>query len=167
MRSTSKWSLIFICFLLVATPADAVDYREWIPVLPDSIDGMASAGESRGVNADMNGQSFSSLRQKYGKDGDREILLTIVSGDTAPQIREFRTMTRFRMENEKQLIKSLDIYGNKAVLKLDKNDREGSLYILVEEKTMVVIEAGNAASEKEMRDLAGAVPLDRIADVVR
>ena len=71
--------LISICFLLVSVSVYATDYKQWIPLLPETLGGLAQSGKPEGVNMEMGGQSWSSLQQKYSNNSEN-ISMMIVSG---------------------------------------------------------------------------------------
>ena len=72
MRKSIPTLIIILGFLLVSSAANAFDYKNWIPLLPESIDGMEKHGEMEGMNREKGGQSWSVLRQKYSdEDGNR------------------------------------------------------------------------------------------------
>jgi len=57
--------MIAISLIIVSTAANAFDYKNWIPLLPESIGGIEKHGDPSGMNMEKSGQSWSLLRQKY------------------------------------------------------------------------------------------------------
>jgi hypothetical protein len=168
MHRAFQTGLTGLClvFLLGWQAVEAADYRDWVPLLPDSLDGLEPAGEPEGVNAESGDRSWSSLRQRYSGGGGQEVTLNIVTGSQTPAHRQFQALSKLHIENEQQLIKSLDISGHKAVLNLNKQGNSGDLTIFLEPQTLVLIEAEPVADEKALTSLAAEIPLQEIGEQV-
>ncbi len=154
--------LISICFLLVSAPVYATDYKQWIPLLPETLGGLAQSGKPDGVNMEMGGQSWSSLQQKYSNNSEN-ISMMIVSGTIAPQAQAFQMMSQFQMETETEVIKALKVSGHKALFQLNKVENKGVLMISANEQALVILEAMSIADEKQMIKLSKDIPLEEIA----
>ena len=164
MRFISRAVLLaVVCFFAVVLAAGAMDYKNWLDLLPDKIDGLSPSGEPTGVNMESGGQQWSSLEQDYAGQGERQIRLIIVSGAMAPQVRTFQNMPQFNMESEVKLAKSLQVNGHRAFLELDKPDASGRVVVSVQEQTIVVVEAEPVETAEQMVSLAEEVPLGRFA----
>lgn len=161
-QATTILSCIFCLFLTVAI-THAADYKNWLDLLPASIDGLEKAGDPEGANMESGGKSWSSLEQDYAGDSNRHIDLVIVTGAMSPQVRTFNNMPDINMESEGKIAKSLEVSGYQAFLELNKNNSSGRLIIAVQEQTIVVIKADPVDGEKKLLSLADQVPLDRIA----
>lgn len=153
--------------LLAAPAANAIDYNDWIPLLPENIGGLDKQGETDGMNMEQSGQNWSALEQKYSDNGDNQVQLRIVSGSDAPGIREFEAMQKFSMENEKKEVKTLDVSGRKAVLELNKKGGKSNLMVSAGQQTIVILSTSSFDSEKDITSLADDVPFDKIADTTR
>ena len=155
-----------LCFVFLASPTSAAEYKDWIPLLPDRIDGLQRSGDPDGMNVQSEGRSWSTLEQGYG-DGSREdIKLTIVSGSMAPQVQQFQAMKQFSMEDEEKIVESLEVSGNNAVMELYKDGGKGTLLIAPQEKTIVILQADSVESKEKLVSLADDVPLSEIAAAV-
>ncbi|MFP4476689.1 MAG: hypothetical protein ACLFOY_14115 [Desulfatibacillaceae bacterium] len=159
--------LIGLCIMLLPALANAADYRDWKPLVPENIDGLEKSGSLDGANMDSGGQSWSTLRQRYSGDGEREIVLTIINGTNAPRVREFQAMPDFQVETEQRVARSLEVAGYDAFVEIDKRDGEGTLVLGVNPDTLVVVEAEPVADRDRMTSIAGDVPLDTIASQVK
>lgn len=167
MRVKSLILFISLCFLLASATVGAANYKNWMPFLPQSIDGMSKSAEPRGINMQSSDQSWSMLNQKYtGEDQDR-VTLTIVKGSVSPHMREFQSMEKFNMESGKEMVRSLEVSGYKAIVRLDKKNQNGILGIMVNQNSLVVIKADPAASEDRMVSLAKELPLEKIGEALR
>jgi hypothetical protein len=151
-----------ICVLLVALPASAADYKQWIPLLPMTLGGLPQSGQPNGVNMEMGENSWSSLEQKYSKQS-RTVQLTIVSGTAAPQAQMFQGLTKLEIETADELIRTIKIKGYQSVISLNKKRNQGSVMVGVKAHTLVIVEANQIADQSELTSLANQVPLARIA----
>ncbi len=152
-----------LCLLLVPSLADASDYKDWIPLLPDSIGGLSKSGDPDGANMEMSGQSWSTLQQRYAQDNGNDIELTIVAGAMAPQVRQFQSMRNFDLETDEKIAQTLKIAGRPAFFELYKGGGKGTLGIALQENAVMAIEADAVESKDGLISLADDVPLEDIA----
>lgn len=151
-------------FVLFSLTASATDYRDWVPLLPDSLGGMGRSGDPEGLNMDMSGQKWSSLQQQYSAgDGERSVELVIVRGKGAPQVANFQMMSTMKMETEDQIVKTLDVLGYKGLFNLAKKEKSGTLMISLSEEMLVVLDAEPITGEGEILKLAEQLPLAKFA----
>ncbi|MFP3980415.1 MAG: hypothetical protein ACLFUY_03395 [Desulfobacterales bacterium] len=167
MRKYITVFMIALGFILASSAANAFDYEDWIPLLPDSIGELDKQGEPEGMNMEESGQSGSTVEQEYSDGSGKDARLTILTGSGAPVIKEFKTLQKFNMETDERKVKTLEISGHKAVLDLDKKGGKSNLMISVQDKTLVVIGTKSFDSEKDLTSLGNDVPLSEIADSVK
>ncbi len=167
MKAKGKIILMATCLLLVSVWVGATDYKNWLPLIPETLGDLAKSGDPDVINMEMSGQSWSSLRQNYTDNSNKRASLTIVSGVIAPQAQAFQAMSHMQMETQDQIIKTVNVSGYKAVFQLNKANKNGSLMISLGEQTLVLIEGEPITSEKELTDLAKEVPLKKIASQAR
>lgn len=158
-------SIGVVCLFLTVTAAGAADYRDWLPLLPDSIAGMKKSGEPKGVNMNMGEDSWSLLKQKYAGDSGW-IRVNIIAGSKVPQVRAFKNPEEFATQSEKKSARFLEVSGSKAFLELKKKAESGRLVILLQKHAVAAIEAKPVSSEKKLLSLAKALPLDKIAATI-
>jgi hypothetical protein len=163
MKAKGKIILMATCLLFVSVWVGATDYKAWLPLMPETLGGLAKSGDPDGTNREMSGQSWSSLQQNYTDNSNNRASLMIVSGVIAPQAQAFQAMSHIQMETQDQIIKTVNVSGYKAVLQLNKANRNGGLMISLSEQTMVVIEGEPITKEGELTALAKEVPLKKIA----
>lgn len=166
MRKYITIFMIALGFILTSSAANAFDYKEWIPLLPESIGGLDKQGEPEGMNMEQSGQSMSTLKQEYSDGNGNDARLTIVTGTNAPGVREFKTLQKFNMETGERKVKTLEISGHKAVLDFNKKGGRSSLMIAARDKTLVVIETRSFNTEDALISMGNDVPLSEIADSV-
>ena len=80
-------------------------------MLPESIGGLNRSGEPSGVNMEQRGQEWAALEQEYTDDRGKDLKLRIVSGPTAPGMKEFNTMKQFTVDTPQRKVKTLEISG--------------------------------------------------------
>ncbi len=44
-----------LCLLLISVTLGAVDYKNWLPLVPQALGSLARSGEPNGINMEMNG----------------------------------------------------------------------------------------------------------------
>ncbi|MBS3809383.1 MAG: hypothetical protein KGY38_04430 [Desulfobacterales bacterium] len=76
MRKYITVFLIAVGFVLASSAANAFDYKEWIPLLPESIGGLDKQGEPEGMNMEKSWQSWSILKQQYSDGSGNDVLLS-------------------------------------------------------------------------------------------
>lgn len=159
--------MIAFGLVLTASAANAFDYNNWVPMLPESISGMEKQDDPDGMNMEKGGKSWSTIKQEYADGNGKDIQLSIITGSDAPGIREFEQMQQFEMESGEQIVKTLEVSGYKAVLDLNKKGGTSNLLISVQNETLVIIETRSFDNEKALVSLAKEVPLDDMADSVK
>ena len=152
--------------MLFPVSAEAIDYKAWIPLLPDTLGGNAQSGEPEGMNMEMGEHRWASLNQKYASgDGKKSIELSIMAGMGAPQVQGYQAMAgmNMQMETGDEIIKTITVSGRKAMLTLDKKDQSGTLVIYLENYAVVVLQADPATEEAHLTQLTEKLPLDKLA----
>lgn len=152
-----------LCVLLLSFSVFAADFESWIPILPETINGLEKADSPDGANVNKGGKSWTTLQQRYSGDSGKNLRLTIVDGSIAPQIQQFKSMKRFTVETENKLIESVDISGYESVIEIDKTGGSSSLLILVREERIVVIDTNAVSNKEELISLAEDISLSDIA----
>lgn len=151
-----------LALFLGASTANALDYKDWVPLLPESIGGLDKSGEPDGANVEKSGESLATVQQDYSNGSGEEVTLTIVAGGMSPQLQQFRAMKQFTMETEDKLVETLKVSGYESIFELNKQKNTGTLLIHVKEKTIVVIDSNTVKSKDSLTSLADDVPLSDI-----
>lgn len=151
-----------LVLLLGASTASALDYKAWVPLLPESISGLDKAGEPNGANMEKSGESWATVQQDYSDGSGEEVTLTIVAGGMSPQLQQFRAMKQFTMETGEKLVKTLKVSGYESILELKKQKKSGTLFIHVKKKTIVIIESNSVKNKDALISMADDVPLSDI-----
>ncbi len=160
--------LLALCLILVPVVAGATDYKDWLPLLPRTLDGMAPSGEPDGMNMEMGGQKWSSLTQDYAsRDGKRSVELSIWAGKGAPMVQTYQGMPSMNMETEDEIIKTVTVSGHKSVMSLEKKDKTGNLAIFLKNYMVVVVQAEPVTQQSDLTRLAEQIPLAQLAAKVR
>ena len=164
----SKIIAFTAAFMLLAAPVvNALDYKDWLPLVPEKIGGLERQGDADGMNMEQSGQSWSAFEQNYSNGGENQVQLKIVSGSDAPGIRKFEALQKFNMETAEKKVKTLDVSGHKAVLELNKKGGKSNLIVSAGEQTIVIFSTSSFDHEEDIISLADEVPLDKIADAAK
>ncbi|MGM0452426.1 MAG: DUF4367 domain-containing protein [Thermodesulfobacteriota bacterium] len=166
MQKSVTIFLIALGFILASSTANALDYRDWVPLLPESIGGLDKQGDPEGMNMEKGAQSWATLKQPYADEKGNELRLSLVTGTDAPVMKEFETLQKFNMETAEKAVKTTEISGHKAVLNRSKTGGKSNLMIAAQKNTLVIIETDSFESEKELVSLAEEIPLGDIADSI-
>lgn len=168
MPGSARILLPFLVIVLLTAPVSAADYKNWIPLLPQSMDGLAAAGKPMGMNMEMGDQKWSTLSQSYkDKAQPRRVEVNIISGAAAPQAQAFQMLSKMQVETPDEIIKTLDVSGFPAVFQFSKANRSGTLMISLSQQAMVTITAEPADGEQELVSLAQSLPLRKLAELVQ
>ena len=164
-----KKIMLVICFILftasVVVAAD-YDYKELIPVLPDSINEMSKTGEPDGANMETSGQHWSVVNQRYG-DGSNHINFFVVVGSSAPEIQKFQSLQQLNVETEESITRTLEISGKKALLNIKKDSSRGTLAIAVQDNALAVLETSYVENEEELLSLADDITIEKIENAFK
>ncbi len=164
-----KTIMLVICFILftasVVVAAD-YDYKELIPVLPDSINEMSKTGEPDGANMETSGQHWSVVNQRYG-NGSNHINFFVVVGSSAPEIQKFHNLQQLNVETEESVTRTTEIAGKKTLLNLKKDGSRGTLAIAVQNNALAVFETSHVENEEELLSLADDISIEEIEDVIK
>ncbi|MFP4531945.1 MAG: DUF4367 domain-containing protein [Desulfobacterales bacterium] len=166
MRKSVSIFMIVLGFIFASSATNALDYRDWVPLLPESIRGLDKHGEPEGMNMEKGSQSWATLKQQYADEEGKALRVSIVTGTDAPIMKKFETLQRFNMETAEKNVKTTEISGHKAVLSLHKKGGKSNLMIAAQKNTLVIIETASFDSEKALVSLAEQVPLADIADSI-
>lgn len=166
MRKSVAIFMIALGFILASSAANAFDYRDWIPLLPESIGGLDKQGEPEGMNMEKGSQSWATVKQQYADEAGDALRVSIVTGTDAPVMKEFEALRKFTMETAERNVKTTEISGHKAVLSLHKKGGKSNLMIAPQKNTLVIIETDSFDSEKALVSLAEEVPIAGIADSI-
>ncbi len=166
MRKSIPILIIVLGFILASSSANAFHYKNWIPLLPESIGGMEKQGDPSGMNMEKSGQSWSALRQEYSDADGNDLRLSIFTGSDSPGIRKFETMQKFNMETGEKEVKTLEVSGYKAVLEFNKKGGKSNLLIAAQDQTLVIIDSASFDNKNDLISLADDIPLSKISDSV-
>jgi hypothetical protein len=160
------FALFVLCLFLLPTTAQALDYKAWLPILPDTVAGMARSGEPQGMNMEMGGQGWSSASQEYAsKDHKKTLTFSVMAGMGSPQVQGYQAMATMAMQMETgdEIVKTVTVSGYKGMLTLDKKDNSGTLVIYLRNDMVAVLHVEPATQESHLTELAQQLPLSKFA----
>ncbi len=159
MKVKGLIACIGVFLLIISATAMAADYKNWLPLLPETVGGMPQSGKPDGMNMESGDVKWSSVHQRYeGDDPERYADLTLLGGN-APQMAGFQMMSNMKMETDEQIVKTVQVKGYKSLLNLEKNEKRGTLMISLGEEMLAVIEVSPITKEAEMITLGEKLPL--------
>jgi hypothetical protein len=155
-------SAVLCLSLLFPLRPFASDYKPWIPLLPSELGGLKKKDKPQGMNMEIDGEKWSSLTQSYGDEGsDKEATLTIVCGNNAPQMQQFKAVPKMKMETEEQLMTTVKVEGRDTFLTLDKEEKSGFVMILVDERLLVTLEMQDCTDQEKLLSAAERIPFGK------
>ncbi|RJR23818.1 MAG: hypothetical protein C4582_04985 [Desulfobacteraceae bacterium] len=164
MRSCLIVLKFAFALLILALPvmAGAFDYKSWVPLLPAELGGLKKIGKHEGMNMEMNNEKWATLTQTYGDENtDKEISITIVCGTMAPQMQQFKSIPKMKMETDDQIMTNISVAGREGFLIFDKNEKSGYLMIPLGNQMLITLETENAADQDKLTAIATELPLDK------
>jgi len=135
-----KKILTVLTFVLTLMPGIlwAADYKDWLPYLPDKLDGLKATSKGEGVNINADELSVSSLSKIYG-GGDKKITISIMhdAGQQNTPLTEFVEKTI--METKDLIYKTVKLQGFGAIFQYNKNGNDVIAIITVSLKSASVV----------------------------
>ncbi len=136
--------LALTCFTVSAFSQDkAIHYTELQKYLPSELMGYSHSADPDGSSFEMNGMSYSTAIQKYGK-GDSEMDITIIDYHGALTMYSAASMAwgaGMSFEDADQKAEGTEIDGHKGWQVYDKKDQTTQLMLGVKDRYLVTIEA--------------------------
>ncbi len=167
MRFRGQAILLGLFLSLIHVNAGALDYKDWIQLLPETVGGLSRHGKPDGMNMETGDMKWSSVHQNYGDpNAEKHIELVLMVGKS-PQMASYKMMPKMKMETEEQIVKTVAVKKYEAFLNLEKTEKRGTLMISLGEEIMTVINAAPITREEEIIRLAEELPLDKFAAHVK
>ncbi len=154
-----------LCLVFMATMTYAGDYKDWIPLLPDSFNGLKQSGDPYGLNTQSESESWTGLQQDYSNGSDK-IQLTIVSGSSAPQVQQFDGMKGVSYEDGEKVLETDEISGNDAIFEVYKDGKKGSVLVAIGQETVIIISSDSVGSKENLISYVNKVPTSDIVDAI-
>ncbi len=159
--------LLALGFLLIPAIASALDYKIWLPLIPETLDNMPRKNDPEGMNMEMSGQKWASLCQEYS-EGKKLLNFCIFAG-MAPQAMQYQSLfaMNMSMETPEQVIKTITISGNKVLLVLEKKEGNGTAVIDLDNNLIAVLNVEYRITEGEISKLVEVLPLAELKNMAK
>ncbi len=142
MKNLLLLTLFNLCIVTGFAQDKAIHYSELQKYLPSELMGYSHSSDPDGSSFEMNGMSYSTAIQKYGK-GDSEMDITIIDYHGALTMYSAASMawsTGMSFEDADQKAEGTEIDGFKGWQVYDKKDKTTQLMIGVKDRYLVTIE---------------------------
>jgi len=157
MRMT--FGIILASILVLALYAAAApDCKTWLPLLPETIDGMPRNGPPRVVNED----NSCAVSQRYlSNDYARAAVITIAQGEHSKYMGFYELMAA--LAGKAETVTWETISGHKILVQLAE-DKWGILYFSPRKDVFLSLQAQPITSKEEMLRLGKFLPLAKLAE---
>jgi hypothetical protein len=159
MRKT--YGIILASVLLLAPYAVAApDCKTWLPLLPETFDGLLRLGQPR-VDSVEDGSC--QVIQLYLNIKDfRGATITIAQGEHSEIMASYEIMVA--LAGKASTVTWETISGQKTVAYLGKEDKKCSLYFSPRKDVLLILDADSITSKDEMLRLGKLLPLAKLAE---
>lgn len=159
--------VLILGLLLVPAIASALDYKVWLPLVPETLDDMSRKGDPEGMNMEISGQKWASLCQEYS-GGEKSLNFCIFAG-MAPQVMQYQSLfaMNMSMETPEQVMKTITVSGHNVLLILEKKEGNGTAVINLDNSLIAVLNVEYLITEEETTKLVETLPLSELKDTAK
>lgn len=156
--------LITLTFVLFLTPglSWALDYKDWLPLLPDEIGGLKTKSKDNGVNIKAGGTSMSSLTVTYG-EGDKQIDISITAEASGVPNKSVQAKEQIVVKTEDFVQKLINIQGFVGMYMYNKSAKNHILRVSLNSKSAFTFMANGYEGEKYFFSLVDKINLKKIS----
>lgn len=161
MNSKQLLFCALVLFFHVGT-SWAVDYKEWIPYIPDEMDGLKAEPRKDGMNMEMGGQKTSSLTVTY-VDGAKQSKVSIMHSGDPGMVEGQRAIGSMSMETPDFVMKPVEIEGFKGSYHDDKQSKRVQIMLFLSDNALLIFDADGGKDEKHYTGLVKKINLKKIS----
>jgi len=156
--------LITLTFVLFLTPglSWALDYKDWLPLLPDEIGGLKTKSKDNGVNINAGGVIMSSLTITYG-EGDKKIDISISAEASGEPIKSGPAKEQVVVETKDFVQKVIKVQGFVGMYMNNKSAKNQLLRVSLNSKAAFTFMANGYEGEKYFLGLVNKINLKKIS----
>jgi len=149
-------------------PVDPVNFRELLPLIPESIGKYKRDGEPTGESANMAGMKISHVEAYYlPPGGEPRIGVEVIDLAYIPHLYiTWNMATMIEVDSTEEIRKNSTIKGHKAIELYKYKDKEGQLSILVAERFQVQLKADGFDNLDPLKDFAEKMDLEKLVELV-
>lgn len=164
--------LIIFCLITINSLAqeqktvEPINWRELVGFLKD-IPGWEAEGDPTGQTMSMGMYSATTVEREY-TSGDKTLIIRIIDGGLAQlAYAGFNMMRQFEVDTSEEYVKKIEIQGYPGVDRYSYEYNEGTVMLLVAERFLVEIEISEVENTDDAKEAAGALELDKLADLAK
>ncbi len=143
----------------------ADDYKIWLQLMPNTLDGLTAHPNPMGMNSDVNDRTTAMLIYEYGND-KQSISVTINSDTDTEASREPLSQTP-EGEMPTETFKKTVVEGNFTALDDDKVEHLSTATIIIKDKGIVTIAAKPDVGIDRLTAIARQLPIKAIANTMQ
>jgi len=138
----------------------SVSFRVLMDMLPERTQGFVRDGKPQGARYSTQGVSYSFASKDY-RNGDREMTISLNDYLGAEYIATAQSAQQFEYESTDGYAKSIEVDGIPGWISYDYDDREGTLFLSLDQRFYATVQAENT-TEEELKGAASDVKLGRL-----
>ncbi|MBN2244945.1 MAG: hypothetical protein JW755_03780 [Candidatus Aminicenantes bacterium] len=174
MKRKTKIAFIFtlICFLSFSLFAqqqetvEPVNWRELVPFLKD-LPNWEAVDEATGQTMSMGMYSATNVEREYSS-GEKVLTISIIDGALSQMAYAgFNMMRQFEVDTSDEFVKKVEIKEYPGIERYEYEYKNASVMLLVAERFLIEIEITEAENTNEAKEIAEALDLDGLADLVK
>ena len=150
-----------------ATGMDVVEFSKLLPLLPAAPEGW-TAEEAEGSSDDTGGFQVANVHRDYRKGEGENIPTTSISildaAGNPEYVKETTAAWDATAETPEGYTKALTIEGNPAFETFEKEERHGSLWVIVANRYLLQIET-QGQDAKELQEWVKRIDLKKLAEI--
>lgn len=161
--------LLTLALLIAPALSWSSDYKEWLPYVPDKLDGLkaTSSPQAEGGNMSSGGSDISTFERVYG-EGNKEIRFSILYGSSTggdQQATEQDSGGPMSMELPGMVMKTVSIQGFHAMYTYLNETDEATIQLYLKGKAMVTLTSKGVGNKgiKHYVGLFDSINLKKIA----
>lgn len=116
----------------------AADYKDWLPYIPNQLDGLKAETKGQGMNMNTGNGSMSKFDQMY-RSGKKQITISIThTQNSSGQTPSEKPREQLNMETSEVLMKTIKINGFDAFYTYNKGDNNVLIYVYLKGEAMMM-----------------------------
>ena len=152
-----------LVLLLTPCVSWAVDYKDWLPLIPDTLDGLTVSAKDEGENLDLGVMNMSNFSRQYG-EGDKQINISIMYESSGEQIKAQNARTQKNIKLAELVQKRITIQGFESVYDHNKSVPYQRITVFLNDKAVISFGVFGLNEEKHFFELANKINFRKIND---
>lgn len=153
---------VVLLLLLATSLCQAADYKQWLPLLPESAMGIPRSGDPEGTNVTMNDMENSSLTVRY-RDGERSAEIMLIHDSSRSLIMPFEMVRDMRVETPEEIHLPTTLEGYQAIYQLDRPGNQTALIVILSPTMLIHVSFQPAPEKAALMKFVAGLPLKKLA----